>query len=112
MFQDTVAVAAPVIANSNDLIMYVVTVVAGSLSGLVTQQLGKLSDIVKNLNEGVRLIVIGLLSFGVLKLGQLVGLTLPANPLGWSPIVVNSVLAAVLGWGVHKTLIKTPTPIK
>ena len=94
---DSVAVVAPTLTGS-ELVLYVITGLAGFLSGYVVKLLGKFSTIVSGLNEYVKVIIIGVLSFASLKIGILFGLTLPENPLAWDPTMVNTVLATILGW--------------
>jgi hypothetical protein len=101
--QDTTAVI-PAINSSTDLILYLSTLIAGGVSGYVVKFFGTLSVKVASLNEFVRLAIIAVLSFGVLKVAQFTGVPLAGNPLGWDPAMVQGAIAGLLGWGLHKTI--------
>lgn len=94
---DTVAVVTPPLTGS-ELVLYLITATAGILSGYVVKLFGSLSAKVAGLNEYFKIVIIAILSFGSLKVGTLLGLSLPENPLAWDPTVVNTFLATLLGW--------------
>jgi hypothetical protein len=98
---DTVAVVTPPLTGS-EIVLYLITALAGILSGYVVKLFGTLSTKISGLNEYLKVVIIGVLSFGSLKLGAVFGLTLPENPLSWDPTIVNTVLATLFGWVTTK----------
>jgi hypothetical protein len=106
---DTVAATVPAINSSTDLLLYLSTLIAGGVSGYAVKALGRISATVAGLNEFVRLGVIAVLSYGVLKLAAFTGVPLAGNPLGWDPAAVQAAIAGLLGWGMHKATVKKTT---
>lgn len=111
VLHDTATAVVPVINSSNDLYLYISTLVAGGVSGYVVKALGKLSTVVAGLNEFLRLGIIAVLSFGILKLTQLTGVPLAGNPMGWDPAAVQAAIAGLMGWGLHKAIAPKKTAV-
>lgn len=100
--QDSVVAVVPAIESGTDLILYLTTIAAGVVSGYAVKGWAKASEFVGKLPEAAKLSIIAVLSFLGLKAVTFLGIALPTNPLAWDPTMVNTAIAAALGWGVSK----------
>lgn len=101
-------VTVPAITSGSDLILYLITLAAGAASAWVVAALAKVNEFVAKLNEYVKLGAYAVLSYSVLKLATLLGMSLPENPLAWDPTTVNTVLATLFAWVAAKMGVKKP----
>lgn len=102
MLQDSVDVVVPVISSGPELIMYLITLAAGAVSGVVVRGLSAIFNFVGKLGEAVKLGILAIASFAGLQLATFFGLSLPENPFLWDATVVNTVISTIIGWLVVK----------
>lgn len=106
---DTVA-TLPTPTTSAELVWYLVSLGVGALVGHVLKLLEKASTLVNGLSEPLKLGIIAVLTFGVVKLETLLGVQLPDNPLNWNPENVNMALTATAALGLRFGKKKNTTP--
>jgi peptidoglycan/LPS O-acetylase OafA/YrhL len=106
---DTVP-AIPTPTTGVELVFYLVSLGVGALVGSVVKLLERGSELVAKLPEVVKLAIIAVLAFLVVKVETFLGLQLPDNPLDWNPDTVNVVLTATAAVGLRAAGIKKKTP--
>lgn len=92
-----------------ELIWYLVTLGVGAVVGTVAKALEKGSEVLNKLAEPVKMGLVAVLAFAVVKVETFLGLQLPDNPLTWDPEVVNIVLTALAALGIRAVGIKKDT---
>lgn len=110
---DSTAVSTVAPTTIGGLIAYWMTLLSAGASMYVSKVLSKVYAWMNNLNTYLSLGLHALVALLTLKLLTVIGLSLPANPFGWDPTTVNTVVGGLLGWLGTKFLPKLfpPTPV-
>lgn len=83
------------------LITSLIPVIAGALTSLAMTGLRKVSAWVDAQAAWIKQLIVVLIAFGVTQLGALLGLELPTNALLWDGTIVETVITALLAFGVY-----------
>lgn len=91
------------------LLIGLIPVFAGAVTSFVMTGLRKVSTWVNAQSSWIKQLIVLLIAFGVTQLSGLLGLQLPADALMWGSDVVNTVITALLSFGVYNIVPSKPT---
>lgn len=105
---DSVSVV-PTPTTGFELAQYLISIGVGAVVGYVVKFFEKISVLVKQAPEWLKLAITGVLAFLVVKIESILGLQLPENPLSWNVETLNLVLTTSVALGL-RTVVKKNTP--
>lgn len=79
----------------------IIVALAGLITTFVMSGIKRLYAKIDTLAPAYQQLIVAVISFGVMKLGTLLGVTLPLDPTTWTAELVNSLLVALSALGFH-----------
>lgn len=83
------------------LLSGLIAIAAGALTSVGMGLLRKASTYVDGLSATIKQLVVLVIAFGVVQVNGFLGLSLPVDALGFSADALNSLITALLSFGVY-----------
>jgi|ERR1019366_3620710 hypothetical protein len=99
ILQDT-TIVTPVITSGSALIAYLITIVAGVLGGYLNNLYATGKVILSAADHTIQLVIGAIAGFGLLRLGILLGISIPTDVMGLNATAFATIVAALLAKGV------------